>query len=225
MPPKSKQAARRAKAKAKSTAETTDWTHFAALDGIPEPDVEAVASAMACFEAMPEGSTKCVLREWALLFHEVGCYTRDKSLVCAVVNMEDLARPPSAAHAHLLLPHGEARRTFRMMPDGQCKSFVREYAEQLQRAGRHVEDAMQAAQWQSLEDYPETWVIMRGMRSRPWDANDIALALRCADMAAQLRQALTSTVHGAEQRPGDHMEKGSGKGFVAFRGSGHSLGE
>jgi hypothetical protein len=219
MPPKSKQAARRAKAKAKSAAETTEWTPFTELDNKPEPDAQAVRSAMALFEAMPEGSAKCVLREWASLFHEVGCYTRDKSLVGAVANMEDLSRPPSAAHAHLLLPQGEARRTFRMMPDGQCKSFVREYAEQLQRAGRPVEDAMQEAQRQSLEDYPETWVIVRGLQGRPWDANDIALALRSAEVAVQLRQALTNAVHGDEQRPTSTVEKGAGKGFTAFHGA------
>ena len=108
MPPKSKQAARCAKAKAKSAAETTEWTPFTELDNKPEPDAQAVRSAMALFEAMPEGSAKCVLREWASLFHEVGCYTRDKSLVGAVANMEDLSRPPSAAHrrARLAAPSG-----------------------------------------------------------------------------------------------------------------------
>ena len=219
MPPKSKQAARRAKAKAKSAAETTEWTPFTELDNKPEPDAQAVRSAMALFEAMPEGSAKCVLREWASLFHEVGCYTRDKSLVGAVANMEVLSHPPSAAHDHFLLPQGEARKTFRMMPDGQCKTFVREYAEQLQRGGRHVEDAMKAAQMQSLEDFPETWVIIRGLQDQPWDANDIALALRSAEVAVQLRQALTNAVHGDEQRPTSTVEKGAGKGFTAFHGA------
>ena len=125
-------------------------------------------------------------------------------------------------------PCGEARRTFRMMPDGQCKTFVRKYAEQLQRGGRHVEDAMKAAQMQSLEDFPETWVILRGMQERPWDADDIALALRSAQMAVQLRQSLTSAAHGVElhpERPDVRAAKGAGKGFRPFQGAGQSLGE
>ena len=214
MAPKSTQAARRANAKAK--AATAPPSPFEDLDARPEPDAQAVTTAMRVFETLPEDATKDILREWAAFLHEVGCYTRDKSLALTVANMDELKtrRPPLN-----VTPCGEARRTFRMMPDGQCKTFVREYAEQLQRGGRHVEDAMKAAQMQSLEDFPETWVIIRGLQDRPWDANDIALALRSAEVAVQLRQALTNAVHGDEQRPTSTVEKGAGKGFAAFHGA------
>ncbi len=230
MAPKSSQAARRAKVKAKAapTATAPSGSPFDDLDARQEPDAQAVASAMRIFEGLPEdGAThgKDILREWAAYFHEVGCYTRDKSLVLMVANMDELKMrgPPLN-----VTPRGEARRTFRMMPDGQCKAFVREYAEQLQREGWRVEDAMQAAQRQSIEDYPETWVIIRGMQHGPWDANDIALALRSAQTAVQLRQSLTDAAHGDEQRPERpdvRAAKGAGKGFVPFQGAGRSLGE
>ena len=66
---------------------------------------------------------------------------------------------------------------------------------------------------------------VRGLQGRPWDADGIALALRNAEVAVQLRQALTSAVHGDEQRPTGNIEKGAGNGFVAFHGAGQSLGE
>ena len=106
--------------------------------------------------------------------------------------------------------------------------FVRQFADLLQRNGRNAQDAQAEAQRQSIEDSPETWVILRGMQDRPWDANDIALALRSAQIAMQLREALTSAAHGDEQhpeRPAVRAAKGAGKGFLPFLGGGRSLGE
>ncbi len=51
-----------------------------------------------------------------------------------------------------------------------------------------MEDALDAAMKRSFELFPETWVTVRGMVHRPWDQNDIALALGAAESAAQLRQ-------------------------------------
>ena len=68
-------------------------------------------------------------------------------------------------------------------------------------------------------------MIVRGLQGRPWGAIDVALALRSAEVAVQLRQALTSAVHSDEQRPTGNIEKGTGKGFVVFHGAGQSLGE
>ena len=190
-----------------------------------EPGADACASAMRIFEALPEGATKDNLRQWADHFHKVGCYTREKSLVATLANMEELARGPPSP---LDTPPGDARRTFQMLPEGQCKMFVRQFADQLQRNGRNVEDAQTEAQRLSIEDFPETWVIIRGMQDRPWDANDIALAQRSAEIAVQLRLALTSAIHRDEQhpeRPDLGAAKGAGKGFLPFQGGGRSLGE
>ena len=113
-----------------------------------------------------------------------------------------------------------------MLPEGQCKDFVRECAHQLQRNGRNVEAAQAEAQRQAIEDFPETWVIVRGMQDRPWDANDIALAIRSAEVVVQLRQALTSAIHGGEQHPDrPDAREGAGNGFLPFQGGGRSLGE
>ena len=68
-------------------------------------------------------------------------------------------------------------------------------------------------------------MIVRGLQGRPWDANDIALALRSAEVAVQLRQALTNAVHGDQQRPTSNVEKGAGKGSTAFNGVGQRLGD
>ena len=113
-----------------------------------------------------------------------------------------------------------------MLPEGQCKDFVRECAHQLQRNGRNVEAAQAEAQRQSIKDFLETWLIVRGMQDRPWDANDIALALRSAEVAVQLRQALTGAIHGGEQRPDrPDAREGAGNGYLPFQGGGRSLGE
>ena len=111
------------------------------------------------------------------------------------------------------------RQTFERMPEGICKRFVRASAEHLDEDGRII--GLAAALEQSLELFPETWVTMRGMQNRPWVQNDINLALRTAEVAAQLREEFFNLLDAGSQSP----PKGTGKGFTAFSGNGHMLGE
>ena len=123
MAPKSSQAARRANAKAKArakaatTAPALSWP-FDELDAMEEPGAQAVASTMRIFEAFPAGATKEILGEWAAYFHKVGCYTPERCFCAALANMDELTFAPRLD----VTPSGEARRTFRTMPDGPCKT-------------------------------------------------------------------------------------------------------
>ena len=85
MAPKTKQAARRAKAKAPNEAATV----LARVRSQPEPDQDAYWAAVRLFESLPEGMRKDNLRAWCEHLHKEGV-SKEKTLVACVANVDTL---------------------------------------------------------------------------------------------------------------------------------------
>ena len=189
MAPKSSQKARHAKRKAAITTPLTspslkspfDW-----LDLLEESNEQVIDSAVRMMDNIPDGVAKKNLYMWMSHIRYVGCYTKHKTFAVVAAHI-DFHMDNSPYILNGVMPSGEARRTFRMMPESQCKRFVRECSDQLQQDGMSVEDAMRAALMRSIKKFAETWrVILCGIEEGPWNVNDIEIALRSAELAVEL---------------------------------------
>ena len=63
------------------------------------------------------------LMVWTRFIRDLGCYTWNKSFVLAEKTIALMTK--FERDVPMKLPSGEARRTFRMMPESQCKEYAR----------------------------------------------------------------------------------------------------
>ena len=158
-----------------------DW-----MDTVKEPskDVVKAASARLIFKDMPyDMNEKMVM--WINFIRDVGCYTQNKAIALVARNID--FHTNCAPCVHSFMPSGEARRTFRMIPESNCKYMVRRWCEKHQQKGESVEDAMRIALNRSFDLFEDIWwVMLRGTEEGPWNKTDVIIALASARVAVQL---------------------------------------
>jgi hypothetical protein len=113
---------------------------LAVVDREPEPSGEEAEAALLALVFSQGEAVAHVTCERAVYFHDVCCYTREKSIVLA--SSSDLAR---FWQRRSRLPVGDPRLVLCTRPEGPFRSLVREEAQRLQRAGSSAADAVEEA--------------------------------------------------------------------------------
>ena len=132
-----------------------------------------------------------------------------------------------------------AQLTF-MRLNGYCRDWVRGRADTLLRSGQGMEAALRTAMVESMEWFPEVWLLIRAEDPQEWDVAEMRrLSVRVAEAAVNLRgdyiELLQSQLVDGMGLPEMVVEevvlggrgKGKGKGnaadFCPFSGKGHRL--